>query len=372
MCRWGLWSPGSFHFFSSAAAATAAATLAGSLTVCIHCFPGGGGGGKLAVISIATVVDLDDGGVLGAEALEKSHGFTAATQGDNPRDGLEFREGDLGLGYYEDPPNRRFMEAHIIQLVNYPSFPPKLKELLESGIEKVTVCTHQHHITITSNLIQPSSPPISYLPSTTVSVRQIGHNFGNDISRLEKDYSVIVPRDTLIDTMNVAKSILGLRESWNSNSNWGLSQLSQHLLGQPLDKTERLTDWEGTLSDEQVYYSAMDSVQPLVLRQCLVDLKDIYKCKQGMKAFLWNYADEAAADEDFECQRQRIGGHVVWHDSERQYAALEGILLGRSNDKSEGLYAYVHPSVRLPTHSLSLTSPSLLPSPPRLLPVLHN
>ena len=85
-----------------------------------------------------------------------------------------------------------------------------------------------------------------------------------------------------------AKDVLGLRESWNNHSNWGMQALSLHLLNVHVDKDLQVCDWEGELTDEQMSYVAMDVILPHLLQHCLFRLR-AKGCKRGSRVISWNF-----------------------------------------------------------------------------------
>ena len=91
--------------------------------------------------------------------------------------------------------------------------------------------------------------------------------------------------------MKLAKEVLGLRESWNPHSNWGLQALSHHLLGIHVDKGSQCSNWEADeLSEQQVEYAAIDVFLPWMLGMMLKTLKTKFKAKRGALAVRWNGA----------------------------------------------------------------------------------
>ena len=85
-----------------------------------------------------------------------------------------------------------------------------------------------------------------------------------------------------------AKDILGLRESWNTHSNWGLQALALHLLNVHVDKDLQVCDWEGDLTDEHMAYAAIDVILPHLLQHCLFRLK-AKGCKRGSRVLTWAF-----------------------------------------------------------------------------------
>ena len=72
---------------------------------------------------------------------------------------------------------------------------------------------------------------------------------------------------------------------------WGLEPLTQHLLGSPLSKDERISDWEANqLTDEQIIYAGADAVAAVVLYRSLENLSILDASPSN--TIFWN----AAAD----------------------------------------------------------------------------
>ena len=102
---------------------------------------------------------------------------------------------------------------------------------------------------------------------------------------------LVAPLAESLDTMKLAKEVLGLRESWNPHSNWGLQALSHHLLGIHVDKGSQCSNWEADeLSEQQVEYAAIDVFLPWMLGMMLKTLKTKFKAKRGALAVRWNGA----------------------------------------------------------------------------------
>ena len=91
---------------------------------------------------------------------------------------------------------------------------------------------------------------------------------------------------------------MGLRESWNPHSKWGLAALVRHLFGVDLDKGTRISNWEDVLSTAQQNYAVMDAVWPLSLSYFLQVLQKEYNAKQGMRAMIWNKGSFDDDDDD--------------------------------------------------------------------------
>lgn len=121
-----------------------------------------------------------------------------------------------------------------------------------------------------------------------------------------------------------------------------------------LDKSQQVSNWEGTLTATQLQYAAMDVVVACWILLILHELKNTYHMRQGMKCFLWNKKsteeggsepdedlDPPAGEEQRGVQRQRPGGAVVWKS--RTDGDTRCLLLSRSKPSSDmRLHYYKH------------------------------
>eukprot|EP00966_Prymnesium_polylepis_P069729 1621044-Prymnesium_polylepis.1 len=157
--------------------------------------------------------------------------------------------------------------------------------------------------------------------------------------------------------MALATNILGLRETWNPHSKWGLAALVLHFTDCPVDKSERLTDWEASpLTEKQITYAALDVFYVCHAHLILHDLSHHWNSKRATKAFIWFYGDEEDEDESDDepesdhnsdngeeeeeqrvhlKQRQRIGGRIDWHIDNDDNRVVSGLILSRSDKKTD-------------------------------------
>ena len=103
----------------------------------------------------------------------------------------------------------------------------------------------------------------------------------SDATRLFKDFNVKLTSKT-VDVAAYAKEILGPPAPFNPNSQWGLSELCERLLGRRISKEMQISDWEADLSDKQVCYAGLDAATTLLCGVMLRSLKNYGEGARGL------------------------------------------------------------------------------------------
>ncbi|KAG2227535.1 hypothetical protein INT45_002220 [Circinella minor] len=92
-------------------------------------------------------------------------------------------------------------------------------------------------------------------------VLKAGRNITDDLNKLSRDYHLIYHKSTALEIGKFCR-----RRGYIDNGSASLSTIAKSVLGGPLDKGDRKSNWEAlNLSSSQIYYSALDAWASLAI-----------------------------------------------------------------------------------------------------------
>jgi hypothetical protein len=157
-------------------------------------------------------------------------------------------------------------------------------------------------VTLPSNLIKLLESPFFV---------KIGRNCKADITRLNNDFNLSLPRSNLVDLFQLSQECCMSIPGQGS-----LAQLTATLLGEHLDKTLACSAWDEPLSPAMLEYAALDAFIALPLYRKIKAEKTYNVCFTDTSA-------PGAAD------REMSGCHFNLRTSPTGRIHAEGVLLGQ-------------------------------------------